>query len=166
MIQKNLPLLLDLLYANYNRALPQRGGGRGDFQPIFNADGTVNTTFCNRFISAVCSGYGYPAFDGKTANEIFAFMGPPANGWVQVADAVAQQHANEGVIVIAAKANPSGHGHVCFIAPGLLQPSTSWGRPVPKCVNVGKDVFFGKPVSWAFKAEEQPTYYAYGPLIA
>lgn len=162
---KNLPLLLNLSYYGFNRALRSPSGQRGDFEPIFNTDGSVQTTFCNQFIQYIASGYGYDDFDGMNANEMFDFMGKPENGWVVVDDAVAQAHANSGVLVLAAHAVRGAHGHVCLILPGVLEKSSSWARSVPKCTNVGKDVFYGKKVSFAFTLKEMPTFFALGSMV-
>lgn len=167
---KNLPLLLNAAYVGYNRALPTPFGGRGDFQPEFNNDGSVKVTFCNLFIQYVCNCFGYVGFRNDeglpmVANEMHAFMEKPENGWIKVSDDVAQQHANNGVIVLASRANPNGHGHVCLILPGILENSGSFKRSVPKCANVGKDVFFGKSVSWAFSKDNQPDYFCIAGMV-
>lgn len=157
MITKNLPLLLNLSYYGYNRGL-----GEGDFVP--KPDGT---TYCNRFISYVANGYGYQEFDGMTANEMHLFMKDPKNGWMEIPDdAVIQSHANAGVLCLASWANPEGHGHVCLILPGILEKSSTWGgRSVPKVANIGKDVFYGKKLSFAFTLQSPPTFFAYSKMI-
>lgn len=156
---KNVPLLLNLAYYGFNRGL--KGG---DFEPIIDAQGNVVKTFCNYFIQYVCNGFGYTEFQYKMANEIIDFISEPKNGWIKVDDGVAQAHANNGVLVIAGhKMTP--HGHVCLIIPGVLEKSYSYQKSVPKCVNIGKDVFIGKKVSFAFKADEMPDYYALTGMI-
>jgi len=152
-IVKNLPLLMNLSYYGYNRGLG------GDFTPEFNKDGTVRTTFCNKFIQYVLNGFGYGNMNSMLANQMIAFMEAPQNGWIKVSDTVAQQHANNGVIVIAGHSKEP-HGHICLIIPGIMENSNSFKKDVPKCVNIGKDVFYGKRVSFAFRAEEMPNYYA------
>lgn len=152
---KNLPLLMNLSYFGFNRS---------DFQPIKNSDGSVKT-FCNIFIQYVCSGLGYTDFTGKVANEIVKFMDNPTNGWITVGDEVAQSHANQGVLVLAGSYNPTGHGHVCLVVPGLLEKSSSFGKSVPKCVNVGESVFFGKKISFAFTPQMNFSYYALAGMI-
>lgn len=163
---KNLPMLLNLAYVSYNRALPGDNGAYGDFQPIFNSDGTVKTTFCNQAMQYILNGFGYGAMNGMSANEMVQFMSDHANGWISPADDnTAQAHANTGVIVFSGISNPSGHGHVNLILPGILEKSPSWSRPVPKCMNVGKDVFFGKRLSWAYVQNDQPKYFALASQI-
>lgn len=150
---KNLPLLLNSAYYGFNRALPG-----GDLAPTI--ENGVLETHCNQFIHYVCSCFGYTNFVGMKANDIVAYMDKLENGWIAVDDGVAQQHANSGVIVIAGRSNPDGHGHVNLVLPGILEKSGTYGRAVPKCANVGKDVFFGKLISFAFQSVEQPKYYA------
>ena len=161
---KNLPMLMNSAYVGFNRALPMPSGERGDFQPEFNSDGSVKATYCNQFIQYICNNMGYTEFTGMNANEMDSFMSDPKNGWIVIDETVAQTHANNGVIVLASKAM-EGHGHVCLILPGILEKSGSWGKPVPKCVNVGKDVFFGKKLSFAFQAENIPTLYVLAGMV-
>ena len=162
---KNIPLFLNLVYSGFNRGLPGKGGEFGDFQPIFNSDGTVKTTFCNQFINYVLQGLGYFDMNGMLANEMVAFMEDVKNGWISVNDEIAQFHANNGVIVIAGHSVLDAHGHVCFILPGILEKSHTWGKAVPKCASIGKDVFLGKKVSFAFRAEEMPQYFCLAKQI-
>ena len=159
---KNLPLLLNLTYCGYNRALPNSNGSFGDFQPRFDEAGNLETSFCNQFIQYICNGLGYNSFNGMNANEMHEFMINPQNGWIVVDDQVAQNHANNGVLVLASHSY-SEHGHICLILPGILERSMSYQKSVPKCANVGKDVFFGKRVSFAFK--EIPTYFCLGAMV-
>lgn len=159
---RNLPLLLNLAYFGYNRGLSPFG----DLQPVLDKDGNVIKTFCNKFIQYICDGYGYQDFDGMLANEMFDYMNKYENGWISIPDDfTAQSHANTGVLVMASSKNPSGNGHICLIIPGILEKSNSWGRAVPKVANVGKDVFFGKKVSFAFSVNEMPTYFALARMI-
>ena len=161
---KNLAQLLNLSYVCYNRALPMPSGARGDFQPEFNPDGSVQVTYCNMAMQYICNGMGYTEFTGMTANEMDAFVSDPHNGWISVDDTTAQAHANSGVIVLASKAM-NEHGHVCLILPGILEKSLSYGKAVPKCLNVGKDVFYGKKVSFAFQYQDMPKYWALAGMI-
>lgn len=163
--QSPLPLLMNAIYYAYDRALPKPDGSNGAYQPVKNPDGSV-TTFCNLFVNAVALSMGYNKFDGLNANKMVALMADPANGWVVQDETNAQYNANRGVIVVPAWSNPAGHGHVCLVVPGVLEKSNSFGRPVPKVVNVGKDVFFGRRASFAFSATSMPTYYALGSMIS
>lgn len=156
---KNLPMLLNLTYYGYNR------GVDGDFEPILDAYGNIIKTFCNEFVQSVCNGIGYGSFNNLVANDMVDFMQDPSNGWISVDDGVAQSHANAGILVIAGRRNVQGHGHVNLIIPGILEKSSSFGKAVPKCVNVGKDVFYGKRISFAFSHLELPTYFALAAMI-
>jgi hypothetical protein len=156
--KRNLAMLMNLSYYGFNRGLD------GDFKPIKNAEGSW-TTHCNQFINFVLNGMGYDLMTGMNANQMILFMSTPKNGWISVSDDIAQQHANCGVIVIAGNAHLGGHGHVNLIIPGILEKSGEYGKAVPKCVNVGKDVFFGKKVSFAFRSSEEPTYYCLAGMI-
>lgn len=164
-LTKNLPHMMQLAYNGYNRALPLPHGGRGEFQPVFNYDGSVQVTFCNEFINFICSGLNYLHFEGLLANEMFDLVNNPKQGWISVDETVAQAHANEGILVLAAHKNPTGHGHLAIIVPGLLEKSLNFGKLVPVCANVGRDVFFGKKISFAFKVEDNPHYFALAEMI-
>lgn len=146
---------MNLAYYSYNRGID------GDFKPT--PDGT---TFCNLSIQYVCTGFGYDKFNGLNANDIISYMNAPENGWIQISDDVAQSHANTGVIVIAGRKKEGGHGHVSLIIPGLIEKAGSACKSVPKCVNIGKEVFIGKKLSFAFKYPyEEPTLYALAAMI-
>jgi hypothetical protein len=157
---KNLPLLLNTIYYAYSRALPPDG----DFQPKADVNGGI-ITFCNRFVQTVLNGLNYGEMNDMTANEMVAFMSDTKNGWLTVDDPNAQAHANAGVIVIPGWSNPDGHGHVNLLIPGILEKSNSYGRAVPKCVNVGADVFFGKRISFAFGSDKQPQYFTLAAMV-
>lgn len=159
MTENPIAVLMNAAYYGFNRALPG-----GDFAP--RVENGKLKTYCNFFIQYVAKCVGYSGFDGMMANQMVEFMRRPDSGWIQLADSkTAQEHANNGVLVIAGRGNPSGHGHVCLIVPGILEKSGSWGDAVPKCVNVGKDVFFGKKVSFAFSGDEKCDYFALAKMI-
>lgn len=156
---KDIPALMNAIYYGYNAALKD-----GEFAPE-----TVNgnlVTKCNQFVSYVAKSLGYFGFDGLNANQMIELMKKTDSGWIQPADhTTAQNHANQGVLVVAGKSNPSGHGHVCLVIPGILEKSGSWSVSVPKCVNVGKDVFIGKKISAAFTAQDKCEYFALAKMI-
>lgn len=161
---KNIPRLTNLCYYGFNKALLD--SGLGGWAPKKNPDGSVSETFCNLFVNYVCTGFGYVALAGKTANEIVQFLSNPSNGWIEQDEATAQDRANNGILVIAGWSNPLGHGHVCMIVPGLLENSDTAQKQLPKAVNVGKDVFFGKKLSFAFQyPSEAPTLWALSSMI-
>lgn len=164
---KDIAGLMNAAYYGFNRALANPDGSRGDFQPYRDPATKTLTTYCNQFIQYICAAIGYTDFSGMNANEMIDFMKKPGSGWMQlpVDGVTAQSHANLGVIVLGAKSNPDGHGHVCLVVPGVLEKSYSWGSAVPKCVNVGKDVFFGKKISFAFSADGKCDYFALSKMI-
>lgn len=163
-IDKNIATLLDALEDGFNRALPDpKTGQRGEWQPLSDIDGNIIGTFCNLFSNFVAQAFGYQKLAGKNANEIFDFLSSPANGWLKVDGDIAQSHANAGCLVFAVWKNPAGHGHICVICPGKMKRSNTFGKDVPKCVNVGRDVFFGKKISLAFRTE--PAYYVLSEMV-
>lgn len=163
-IEKNIITLLDALQTGYNNALPDPiTNKRGPWQPVLDDAGHVLETFCNYFTSSVAQAFAYQKIFGKSANDIYDFVSAPANGWTKIDGTIAQSHANDGCLVIAAWKNPTGHGHVNVICPGVMQQSGSYGHAAPKCVNVGRDVFFGRRISFAFKIE--PDYFVLGEMV-
>lgn len=155
--KKNLPLLMNLAYVGYNRGL------EGDFRPTI--ENGVLVTHCNQFINYVLNGMGYGDMTNMSANQMVDFMSKYENGWISPpSEDVIQTHANNGVIVIAGTKGRE-HGHVCLILPGILEKSGTWEKSVPKCVNIGRDVFFGKKLSFAFPANDQPTYFCMAGMI-
>lgn len=154
---KDIPGLLNAAYSGFNRALPG-----GELAPTVENGKLV--THCNQFVHSIAKAIGYTNFEGLMANQMVDLMKKPENGWIQVDGAVAQEHANKGVLVIAGR-TATGHGHVCIVVPGILEKSGSWGEAVPKCVNVGKDVFFGKKISFAFSSTEKCDYFALAKMI-
>lgn len=138
---KNLFMLLDAIHLPLNRPEYQPGGG---------------LTHCNAYVNEVCQAMGYKSFDGLLANDIVDLIAiDPA--WTETSMDRCQDLANGGSLVIAGfKADP--HGHVNVICPGKLKASGRWG-PVPSCANVGKDIFIGKGINWAFS--ELPKFWAW-----
>lgn len=131
---KNIPLLFDSICEARENTIffPQK-----------------DTTFCNYAVDYVAAKMGYTKFKGLLANKIVQEM--RTNGdWLQIQSDVAQYHANQGALVIAG-AIESPHGHVAIVRPGLLTTSGKWDSDkVPKILNIGKDVFLDKGVSWGF----------------
>lgn len=147
--------ILSGVYESYNQALPG--------QPLApSMENGELKTFCNFSINHVCNEVNYTKFNAGinlpvSANTMVKTMSDPTGDWMTVAGDVAQYHANQGALVIAGQSNPQGHGHVCVVIPGELKDSGHFVKKVPVVMNVGKDVFIGKPVSFAFQLE--PTYF-------
>lgn len=112
-------------------------------------------THCNGYVNEVCSYIGFKAFEGLLANEMINLM-ETSDQWTETAMEKCQFLANQGTLVIAAfKEDP--HGHVAVVCPGKEKISGRWGV-VPSIANVGKEVFIGKGLSWAFSS--MPKFYA------
>lgn len=137
--------LLDAIHLPLCRPEYQPGGG---------------LTHCNSYVNDVCQGYGCKDFDGLMANQMIDLM-DTSPSWSKVAMEQCQSLANAGSLVVAGlKADP--HGHVNVICPGKEKTSGRWGN-VPSCANVGKDIFIGKGINWAFS--DLPTFYAWRPSL-
>lgn len=127
---------------------------RPEYQP---SDGT---THCNQYVAEVCEVYGYKGMNGLLANEIIALLSASPH-WSEVPMDKCQELANSGALIIAGlKGEP--HGHVAVICPGRPKSSGRWGS-VPSCANVGKQVFIGRGVNWAFS--DLPKFWAWRPSL-
>lgn len=117
-------------------------------------------THCNSYVNEVCQMMGYKGFDGMLANDMIDLMcGDPA--WTETAMDNCQELSNEGTLVVAGlKSDP--HGHVNIICPGKAKTSGRWGQ-VPSCANVGRDIFIGKGINWAFS--DLPKFWAWRPSL-
>lgn len=144
---------MEAVYSAYNNSTEGKA-----WAPL--ADGR---TFCNEAVNHVAVLVGYSLFARPTndrptgaalANHMYEMLVAPKNGWLAVTGEVAQQHANEGDLVIAAQKS-QGHGHVCVVVPGEMEVSASWAKKAPKVLNVGKSVFIGRRASHAFSTEPE-----------
>jgi hypothetical protein len=79
---------------------------------------------------------GKGKFDFVLANDIAQMLAAGHRGWLLIGEATdqrtldkAQEWANAGRAVVAAKSNPSGAGHVALIIPGTTQAYTFWHKP-------------------------------------
>lgn len=113
-------------------------------------------THCNQYVDEVCQTYGFKELTGKLANGICDSLAYHPQ-WSEVSMDKCQDLANEGTLIVAGiKAEP--HGHVNVICPGRAKTSGRWGS-VPSCANVGKDIFIGKGINWAFS--DMPKFWAW-----
>lgn len=127
-------------------------------RPEFQPKGGV--THCNQYVAEVCEAYGYRGLNGLLANQIADVLAASPQ-WSIVPIEKCQEMANRGSLIIAAlKDQP--HGHVNVICPGRIKTSGRWGE-VPSCANVGKEVFIGKGINWAFS--DMPKFYAWRPTL-
>lgn len=137
---KDLYLLLDAIHLPLCRPEYQPGGG---------------LTHCNAYVTEVCSLYGFKGLEGLVANQIIDLLSTH-DQWSEVPMSKAQELANKGTLIVAGfKADP--HGHIDVVCPGREKTSGRWGQ-VPSVANVGKEVFVGKGINWAFG--EIPKLYA------
>jgi hypothetical protein len=153
------------------------------YTPVLGPDGKPKTTYCNYFVRKVASWFGWTEWcheDDDQASEITRYMAAHPEYWKRLAGTFmytdsktkqkyakpgpdyvqAAELATQGHLVIAGWVNPDGKaaGHVCIIAPespSNMLFSNKWGINVPIAVNVGKDNWYGKTLSWAFGEEPQ-----------
>lgn len=126
---------------------------------IKNSDGTITTeTHCNEAVSYIATRMGCMDFAGRLANEICDFLSANTENWTLTPLEKAQFLASQGSLVIAAeKGDP--HGHVCVIMPGIAKVSGRWNTLAPMVVNIGREVFIGKGLNYAF--QEIPKLYVW-----
>lgn len=108
---------------------------------------TSDGTHCNQYVDEVCQGYGFRGFSGLLANDMIDLM-IASPDWTETPIEKCQSLANMGTLIIAGL-KADDHGHVNIICPGKEKTSGRWGL-VPSCGNVGKDIFIGKGINWAF----------------
>jgi len=165
---RSIGMLMDAVWEAYNMAIPlgDHRGRHNVFEPFF-ADGRWYTK-CNEGFNLICRRMGYEKFDrretehptdAQLANFMYAAMNNPDGDWRQIDAVMAQHMANAGCLVAAADANVGRPGHVCVVVPGETEHSGSFGYAVPKVMNIGKDVFIGKKVSYAFPSSDKPDYF-------
>lgn len=133
---------------------------RPEYQPLIqkNDDGTISgiVTHCNGYVNEVCQLMGWKGFDGMMANQIVDYMAG-SDQWTETAMEKCQFLANQGTLVIAGMKEDI-HGHVCVVVPGKDKTSGRYGI-VPSVANVGKEIFIGKGVNWAFSS--MPKFWAW-----
>jgi hypothetical protein len=168
-METSVPKLNDAWCEAFEASLP---GGK-----FAEKDGA---THCNEAVNYVAKKMGYSGFDDLRtkfpddailANAMFELM-VLSPDWMQVDGTVAQAHANEGALVVAAWKSPAGvHGHVAVIRPGNLTHSTKWGNlppdppRIPKVANIGKaeNRFIARGANWAFG--EEPKYFVLKAMV-
>lgn len=142
---RNLLVLLDAIHIPLNRP---------EYVPL------NGVTHCNSYVNDVCQIYGYKELDAKLANEICNILAQDPQ-WSEVPMEQCQDLANTGTLIVAGlKADT--HGHVNVISPGRVKTSGRWGN-VPSCANVGKEIFIGKGINWAFS--DLPKFWAWRPSL-
>lgn len=158
----NLVNLMEAVYSAFNNAQPGKS-----WAPKLVEDRWW--TYCNEAFNSICMAMGCNQFDkeetpnprdAELANKIYDLLSN-GNGWIRIPDVMeAQNHANEGFLVVASWKNPSGGpGHVCVLIPGRAEYSGTWQSYSPKVMNVGQSVFIGGKASLAFSKEKMPDYF-------
>lgn len=117
-------------------------------------------TFCNKYVAEVATGCGFKGLESLLANQIIDLVSTH-HQWSEIPMEKAQELANAGSLILAGlKAAP--HGHVCVVCPGKSKTSGRWGE-VPTVANVGKEVWIGKGINWAFSTK--PKLYVWRPSL-
>jgi hypothetical protein len=129
---KDLYLLLDAIHEAYSRP---------EYIP------SIGTTHCNQFVAEVALKCGFKGLDGLLANDIVDYLAN-SDQWSETPMDKAQELANKGTLIIAG-VHGDPHGHVNVVCPGREKTSGRWGA-VPSVANIGKDIFIGRGLNWAF----------------
>lgn len=159
----SIPKLIDAMCSAWSKCLPPPYGS-GEYAP------SNGETHCNQFIIDICNQFGYLKFNGLNANHIFDALSIN-DDWMEIGGDIAQFHANNGALVIAAWKNPTGdHGHVCLVRPGTAEPSQSWhvlNDSVPKVANVSNLNLcrLDRKASFAFSLERLPKYFVKKDMV-
>jgi hypothetical protein len=152
--------LIDVVTEGWSKCLPKPYGDES-FMPA------GDVTHCNQYVHFVATKLGYTKFqpDGKPllmANEMFDLLNTNTDEWISVGSGVAQWHANNGGLVVAAWKNPDGgHCRVSIVFPGELGSSGNWNSDqVPRMANVGpaERCKIGIGANWCF--HDVPKFYA------
>lgn len=139
-----------------------------DLKPVVDEQGHVLKTFCNIGLDRILGLYGAPRLVNEKgaplmANDMVEFMQNSPSLWTEVTGEVACARASQGILVVAAQANDSGHGHVAAVYPVPAEHSGSWGKDVPLLNNIGRPNKKGEAnqvwkASLCFRTE--PKYYS------
>ena len=136
---------------------------QSDLIPVRGLDGNVVKTFCNIALDRTLTLVGLPRMVNKLngwplcANDMIETMRNSPSMWTEVSGDTACARASQGIVVVAAQSNDSGHGHVAVVYPAPEQYSGSWAKNVPMLSNVGKENKVLK-ASQCFRTE--PKYYS------
>lgn len=120
------------------------------------------TSYCNVAVAFIASKMSCSELMGLMANDMCDYFTARPDNWTPTPIEKAQELANAGSLVIACqKGDP--HGHVVVCMPGLQKTSGKWNCQVPSVINVGREVFIGKGLSFAFR--ELPLLYVWRPSL-
>jgi hypothetical protein len=112
-------------------------------------------TKCNLGAAHVARALGCSDLDGLTADQdaeqLLSRTGWRADTWAR-----GVKHAQRGGLALLVWDNPLGHGHIATIAPRAMEPSPSFGLPVPVLANVGEPPNDFKLASACFRHDIWP----------
>lgn len=151
--------LIDIICESYDYSLEHFRPRNDDPRTVENE----RATFCNFAVRRVCEELKYTGFNNMLANDMVRKMENSPEEWRKISGQDAQDYANRGELVLAGQINLP-HGHVAVCRPGVAAFSAKWqGKFVPKCMNIGAQVFLGSGVNFAFK--DEPSYFWLLPKI-
>lgn len=113
------------------------------------------TTWCNVATQDVLLKMGYAALEGKTADEMYAYISTSPDWLIKpMADAI--DLIQEGTVLVAilpAVKLGQSHGHVNTLTPGSADFSGKWNCKTPLCMNLGRagTCFRSRGENWAFQ---------------
>ncbi len=122
-------------------------------------------TFCNIATCQIVGATGAPTDGLVNANgtpnlaNVDARTLPNSPQWHEVTPEEAQNLANQGVTVVAAQANPGGHGHIATVRPELLPGTQEYIGQGPLINNIGRYVDI-RSADQAFAPNQPVRYYA------
>lgn len=140
--------------------------GQSDLIPVRDHDGAVIKTFCNVALDRILTLCELPRMVNKLngqplcANDMIDTMRNSPSIWSEISGDSACARASQGLVVVAAQSNASGHGHVAVVYPAPEEYSGSWAKNVPMLNNIGKENGVMK-TSKCFRTE--PKYYSIHP---
>lgn len=125
------------------------------------------TTFCNMGVTAIANAMGCKDFDGKTADEIVAFLASDSD-WSPVPLEKAQELANQGSLLVAgldSKTLGQAHGHVVVLRPGKPVYSGKWSTNLcPRVLNIGAENFLARAKKGPLTNQPAGLNESFGPL--
>lgn len=119
-------------------------------------------THCNAAVAFIAVKMGCMELTGRLANDMCDYFTARPDTWSPLPIEKAQELANQGSLVIAARKDDP-HGHVCVCMPGIAKTSGKWNCRAPAVVNIGREVFIGKGLNYAFK--DIPLLYVWRPSL-
>lgn len=130
----------------------------------YGPNASTKQTFCNQATCAIASAMGAPMGPLQdasgapySANDMAANLAE-SSAYRAVGPAEAQLLADEGKLVIGARANPDGHGHVVTVRPEGVPGDTPVGHSGPLVNDIGTNDQVDRR-SAAFRNNQHVVYY-------